>query len=1116
MSSQRVFISDLLHTLIGFSDSALTTFLHSSAVAKNSSPLTLLQTLKEYDVEPVASCGLSLEDFSKRVWAKCNPALSTAGASTKRVTNADMIKKASKYTMVDDEDDVGFRHEIRRLAPATISVSTTSSSKETKKVKCSKKSKSKSKSKKRRREDDNNSSSGSSSEDETFVRSKAAEQRWSKEQAAQEQAAEEAGGDSPVPQETEEERDARERDELVARMKEKDAARTKSTQRGEGGGSATAAGIDVDALAKGSDVTDAKTGEVIRLSKLREMSRMAYLGKREMKQLELLKKEIEDEEYLFEGVSLTERERKDLEIKREVLRMAEGRIKEQQEREENEGNSNVGYLLPDDYEDSEGRRDYKKSRESAMTRKYRDVKSLHSDGNNGVPTEQDEWEREQTRKAVGGGKGKGKDRGQKEEEYGYVFEDQIDFVMDSMAEKKKRKEEKKKRKKKRKGGDSSSEEEQEEQEEQEEDKEGGQAASSLTPHQKILAGRKKLPVYAYREEFLSAMQDHQVLVLVGETGSGKTTQIPQFLHEVGYSKLGCIACTQPRRVAAMSVAARVSQEMNVRLGQEVGYSIRFEDCTSEKTIIKYMTDGMLLREFLTEPDLKSYSCLIIDEAHERTLHTDVLFGLVKDVIKFRPDLKLIISSATLDAEKFSSYLDDASIFMIPGRMFPVDIMYTKTPEADYVDASVVTVLQIHITQPIGSGDILVFLTGQEEIEAAAEILTARTKGLGSKINELIICPIYANLPSEQQAKIFEKTPPNARKVVLGTNIAETSLTIDGICYVIDTGFSKQKNFNPKTGMESLVVTPISQAASNQRAGRAGRTQAGKCFRLFTQWSFSNELEENTVPEIQRSNMGNVVLQLKALGINDLMSFDFMDPPPPEAFMRALEQLYALGALNDKAELTKLGRRMAEFPLEPMLCKTVIVSEKYGCTKEVLSVVSMLSVGASVFYRPKEKAVHADTARMNFARGGGGGPRHAPQVLLPVGLQRVQHPVVLRELRPGQEHAEGEGRSGPARRALREGGDRPRGDHRRRGGERRRRGGVPRARPEERRGGILLQRRQAGEDGGLPDGEDEALGAHPPLERPAREERGRGRAPRVAVLLRARVHDQGVHEAGVPG
>lgn len=453
---------------------------------------------------------------------------------------------------------------------------------------------------------------------------------------------------------------------------------------------------------------------------------------------------------------------------------------------------------------------------------------------------------------------------------------------------------------------------------------------------------------------------------MGETGSGKTTQIPQYLHEAGYSKLGKIGCTQPRRVAAMSVSARVADEVGVKLGHEVGYSIRFEDCTSDKTVIKYMTDGMLLREFLGEPDLASYSVMMVDEAHERTLHTDVLFGLVKDIARFRPDLKLLISSATLDAEKFSEYFDFAPIFRIPGRRYPVDIMYTKAPEADYLDASVVTALQIHVTQP--AGDVLIFLSGQEEIEACEELLKQRTRGLGSKIGELIIAPIYANLPSDLQAKIFETTPPGARKIVIATNIAETSLTIDGIRYVIDPGFCKQKSYNPRTGMESLVVTPVSKASAMQRTGRAGRTAPGKCFRLYTAWSFQHELDDNTIPEIQRTNLGNVVLMLKSLGINDLMNFDFMDPPPAETLLRALEQLYALGALNDLGELTKLGRRMAEFPLDPTLSKTLLASDKLKCSEEVATICAMVSIGSSVFYRPKDKAVHADNAHKNFHRG----------------------------------------------------------------------------------------------------------------------------------------------------
>jgi pre-mRNA-splicing factor ATP-dependent RNA helicase DHX16 len=481
--------------------------------------------------------------------------------------------------------------------------------------------------------------------------------------------------------------------------------------------------------------------------------------------------------------------------------------------------------------------------------------------------------------------------------------------------------------------------------------------------------RKTLPIFPYRQQILDAVRDHQVLIIVGETGSGKTTQICQYLHEAGYTKKKKkIGCTQPRRVAAMSVAKRVSEEMGSKLGNEVGYSIRFEDCTGPNTVIKYMTDGMLLREFLNEPDLNSYSVMMIDEAHERTLHTDILFGLVKDLARFRPDLKLLICSATLEAKKFSAYFDNAPVFIIPGRRYDVDILYTKAPESDYLDAAVVTALQIHVTQP--PGDILVFLTGQQEVESAAEMLMLRTKGLGTKMKELIITKIYSTLPSDMQAKIFEPTPPHARKVVLATNIAETSLTINGIVYVIDPGFCKQKSYNPRTGMESLIVTPVSKASAMQRAGRAGRTCPGKCFRLYTSWAYKNELEENTIPEIQRTNLSNVVLMLKSLGIDDLIHFDFMDAPPAETLIRALEQLYALGALNDRGELTKLGRRMAEFPLDPMLAKSLLASQEFDCADYMVTIASMLSVNNSIFYRPKDRILHADNARQNFFDKGG--------------------------------------------------------------------------------------------------------------------------------------------------
>ena len=321
------------------------------------------------------------------------------------------------------------------------------------------------------------------------------------------------------------------------------------------------------------------------------------------------------------------------------------------------------------------------------------------------------------------------------------------------------------------------------------------------------------------------MTDNQILVVIGETGSGKTTQMTQYMAEAGFTSRGIIGCTQPRRVAAMSVAKRVAEEFGCRLGQEVGYSIRFEDCTSPETVIKYMTDGMLLRECLVDTELTRYSMIMLDEAHERTIHTDVLFGLLKGLLKRRKDLKLICTSATLDAEKYSTYFLECPIFTIPGRTFPVEILYTKAPETDYLDAALITVMQIHLSEP--PGDVLLFLTGQEEIDTACQILYERMKSLGPNLPELIILPVYSALPSEMQTRIFEPAPPGARKVVVATNIAEASLTIDGIYYVVDPGFVKQKAYNAKVGMDSLVVVPISQASARQRARPRRAHRPGK-------------------------------------------------------------------------------------------------------------------------------------------------------------------------------------------------------------------------------------------------------------------------------------------------
>lgn len=493
----------------------------------------------------------------------------------------------------------------------------------------------------------------------------------------------------------------------------------------------------------------------------------------------------------------------------------------------------------------------------------------------------------------------------------------------------------------------------------------------------ILKTRRDLPVHKQRQEFLDMFQRTQILVFVGETGSGKTTQIPQFVlfDDLPHFNNKLVACTQPRRVAAMSVAQRVANEMDVKLGEEVGYNIRFENVTSSKTILAYMTDGMLLREAMNDHNLTRYSCIILDEAHERTLATDILMGLLKEVALRRPDLKIVIMSATLDAQKFQRYFSigekDAPLLAVPGRTHPVEIFYTPEPERDYVEAALRTVLQIHATEP--EGDILLFLTGEEEIEDACRKISLEADEMirEADAGPLKVYPLYGTLPPAQQQKIFDPAPPPTRpggrpgrKVIVGTNIAETSLTIDGIVYVVDPGFSKQKVYNPRIRVESLLVSPISKASAQQRAGRAGRTRPGKCFRLYTEGAFKKELIEQTYPEILRSNLASTVLELKKLGIDDLVHFDLMDPPAPETLMRALEELNYLACLDDDGNLTTLGQLASEFPLDPALAVMLISSPEFYCSNEILSITALLSV-PQIFVRPASARKRADEMKALF-------------------------------------------------------------------------------------------------------------------------------------------------------
>ena len=491
--------------------------------------------------------------------------------------------------------------------------------------------------------------------------------------------------------------------------------------------------------------------------------------------------------------------------------------------------------------------------------------------------------------------------------------------------------------------------------------------SDFALNKTIAEQRQFLPVYRVKDELLQVVRDNQVVVIVGETGSGKTTQLTQYLHEAGFASAlgsGIIGCTQPRRVAAMSVAKRVAEEMGCKIGEEVGYAIRFEDVTSEKTKIKYMTDGVLLRETLRDPDVDCYSAIVMDEAHERSLNTDVLFGILRGVLARRRDLRLIVTSATMNAERFSSFFGNAPIFRIPGRTFPVTRHWAKSVPDDYVDAAVKQVLSIHLSMP--PGDILVFMTGQEDIEAVCEVIAERVETLGSdQVPPLLVLPMYSQLPADLQAKIFERAASGARKVVVSTNVAETSLTVDGIVYVVDCGFSKLKQYNPKLGMDALLVTPVSQANADQRAGRAGRTGPGHAYRLFTEGTYRRDLLTNQVPEIQRTNLSAVVLLLKSLGVSDVNSFPFMDAPPPDTVNQSLYQLWVLGALDNDGNLTDTGKRMVDFPLDPSLSKMLVEGERLGCSDEVAAVVSLLNTGGSIFFRPKDREAESDAAREKF-------------------------------------------------------------------------------------------------------------------------------------------------------
>ncbi|KAJ7849116.1 P-loop containing nucleoside triphosphate hydrolase protein [Mycena olivaceomarginata] len=472
------------------------------------------------------------------------------------------------------------------------------------------------------------------------------------------------------------------------------------------------------------------------------------------------------------------------------------------------------------------------------------------------------------------------------------------------------------------------------------------AISSLS----IQSQRERLPIFKHRDKLLYAIEKHGVIIVVGQTGCGKTTQLPQYLMESGWAQNGnIIACTQPRRVAATSVAGRVASEVGSILGDEVGYTIRFEDVSDkERTRILYMTDGMLFRETLVDPLLSRYSVIMIDEAHERSVYTDLLLGVLKKIRRKRPSLRLIVSSATLDATSFLDYFtastspEEATIVSLEGRMYPVEVAYLQEPAPDYVRKAAEVAWNINLQQ--GPGDILVFLTGREDIERCLEELFRLVAYVGypKPPPASYHWPSMPDCQHDEQLRVFEPAARGTRKVIISTNIAEASVTIEGIKFVVDCGFVKIRVYNPTTALASLATVPTSVASATQRAGRAGRTSPGVCYRLYPISTF-NALPLSTAPEITRTDMTTPILQLKSLGIDDLMKFEWVSAPPAESVLRALEGLVAAGMIGEDGRLTVIGEQVAECPVEVGVARMLFNSKELKCGDEILTIAAMTSV-----------------------------------------------------------------------------------------------------------------------------------------------------------------------------
>lgn len=525
--------------------------------------------------------------------------------------------------------------------------------------------------------------------------------------------------------------------------------------------------------------------------------------------------------------------------------------------------------------------------------------------------------------------------------------------------------------------------------------------------QKLLITRKQLPIWSHRQHICEALRHNDVLVLSGETGSGKSTQVPQFLLDQAWLS-GKIAVTQPRRVAAITLARRVAEEMGSPLGSsspasKVGYSVRFDDNTSPSTRIKFLTEGMLLQEMLRDASVRQYSCIIVDEVHERSVNVDLLLGFLRSLlVRRKGSLKVVVMSATADVDSLANFFAGSSILNsysndedetsevswngiededqafspangipkvhVEGRQYPVTVKYLDTATEDVIEASLQRIFQIHCKEAM-PGDVLVFMTGQESIQGLQKLLEEYAQSLTSDFPKLLVLPLFAALPQSAQQRIFQPAPPNTRKVILSTNIAETSVTVPGVRFVVDTGKAKMKQFRNRLGLDSLLVKPVSRSSADQRKGRAGREAPGQCYRLYTEADYTKLDKENS-PEILRCDLSQAVLTMKARGVDDVVAFPFLTAPPREAMEKALLHLLQLGALDDAGKINDTGRKISRLPLTPSLGRAIIEAAHptTNCLLEVIDIVACLSV-ENIFLNVETEEVRerAQLARQQLFR-----------------------------------------------------------------------------------------------------------------------------------------------------